>query len=38
MTPNEITSLGAAMTRMFHVGRHRRGASEFCRYPALVLS
>ena len=27
--PNEITSLGAAMTLLFHVVAHWRGASEF---------
>ena len=37
MTPNPITSLDAAMTILFHIGRSRRGASEFHRsaYSAL---
>jgi len=30
--PNQITSLDAAMTFLFHIGRHWRGASEFLRY------
>ena len=29
---NEVTSLDAAMTIFCHVGRRRRGASEFFRY------
>jgi hypothetical protein len=28
---NQITSLDAAMTLLFHIGRQRRGASEFFR-------
>jgi hypothetical protein len=31
--PNKFTSLDAAMTLLFHVGRQRRGASEFNRWP-----
>jgi hypothetical protein len=31
-SPNEITSLDAAMTLLFHVVTHSRGASEFGRY------
>jgi hypothetical protein len=27
--PNQITSLDAAMSALFHVGRQRRGACEF---------
>jgi hypothetical protein len=29
MWANQITSLDAAMTLLFHAGRQRRGASEF---------
>jgi hypothetical protein len=29
--PNKTTSLDAAMTLLFHVVAHSRGASEFCR-------
>jgi hypothetical protein len=29
--PNKVTSLDAAMTLLFYIGRHRRGASEFNR-------
>jgi len=29
---NKVTALDAAMTLLFHIGRHRRGASEFQRY------
>jgi hypothetical protein len=32
MTPNEITALDAAMTLMFHVIPHPRGASELVRW------
>src|SRR5467141_3914524 len=32
-TPNEITTLDAAMTLLFHVVGHSRGASEFHRLP-----
>ncbi len=31
--PNEITSLDAAMTLLFHIEDHWRGASEFQRSP-----
>jgi hypothetical protein len=31
MTPNKVTSLDAAMTLLFHVGRQWGGASEFHR-------
>jgi hypothetical protein len=31
MMPNPITSLDAAMTLLFQVAHHRRGASEFRR-------
>jgi hypothetical protein len=31
-TPNRITSLDAAMTILFIIGRQRRGASEFIRW------
>jgi len=31
MAHNEITSLDAAMTLLFHVVAHSRGASEFIR-------
>jgi hypothetical protein len=31
MMPNEITTLDAAMTLLFHVVAHSRGASEFIR-------
>jgi len=30
--PNQITSLDAAMTILFHAGSQWRGASEFSRY------
>jgi len=33
MTPNQITSLDAAMTILFHIECQRRGASEFLRWP-----
>ncbi len=30
-TPNKVTSRDAAMTLLFHIESHRRGASEFQR-------
>jgi hypothetical protein len=36
MQANEITALDAATTILFHVGRQRRGASEFCRWARRV--
>jgi hypothetical protein len=35
--PNEITSLDAATSLLFHVGRHWRGASEFQRSLLNVI-
>ena len=35
--PNKVTSLDAAMTILFHVGRQGRGASEFFRYRDMKL-
>jgi hypothetical protein len=32
MMPNQITALDAAMTLLFHVVAHSRGASELIRY------
>ena len=32
MTPNPVTSLDAAMSLLFHIGRQWRGASEFLRW------
>jgi hypothetical protein len=37
MTPNEITSLDAAITMLFHVVAHSRGASEFYRWTKAAV-
>jgi len=36
MTPNHITELDAALPTLFHVRRHRRGASEFNRSATVI--
>ena len=36
LMPNKITSLDAAMTPLFHIGRDWHGASEFWRWARLL--